>query len=786
MSAGLSKATSDLKTMGTEAQSTGSKVKQSGIGIGAGIALITTNLVNTINSVIGLKRQWEDLKRSQDNVTQSGFSLANAQGKLKTATLNLQAAKKGDAGASKQEIEIAQLQFKEDMKNAKSKLDVMKAHEKLNKVMNQGGIDTDKLTKKQIAYDRALRGVKSATINQKEAQVNLKRATEDFYLQTIPTAVGVVGSFGSVLQVVQGGGGIGGVTKSIAKFSLVGVGLAGVFLAIKSNFLGFRDALTGLGKNLGDAVPALKPFLNILESVGELLGLVPPKKGQKAGAGLNKAIKDLQAQFGPLIGFFQRVIDDIMKGDWSKVFQRIVGAAQIAWKELKKAFPILGDIESLVNKIMNGNWKGALLQIWKAAVDVWIAIKNAFPIFGDIESLVLAISQGKWGDAFKAIQKAVTDSGLPAVIDKIFGEDWIANVTTRIQSIPAILTASAGLAKAAADKGDWKGVGAAIGGGIQEGMKASGGQQVLDFMTNLGIGPAAILAAMKDQKQVKMWADIGTEIGKQLSAVVKNVIDPFVASLLTPTNWITAFQAGAKNLGQIATALMNALFPKDKGGGLPAATTLAGTFMTSFFTGIGNWIVENNPKTVAAIKSLIAGFSKAIIDAGKNIMLLGKGIVTAIIKGLTDNFTPENLAKVVRGIISAFSKAISDSAKSIKQIGIVIGNKIGEGIRQALLAIVNALPFFPGSAADQARKQLNAGIHASGFHGYVSGGQLMSAGERGIEKVDITPMSDIVNRRDKQGNGGGTSTIIVYSVLDGQVIAESVAKRISVNQAVYR
>ena len=47
---------------------------------------------------------------------------------------------------------------------------------------------------------------------------------------------------------------------------------------------------------------------------------------------------------------------------------------------------------------------------------------------------------------------------------------------------------------------------------------------------------------------------------------------------------------------------MNALFPKDKGGGLPAATALAGTFMTSFFTGIGNWIVENNPKTVAVIK----------------------------------------------------------------------------------------------------------------------------------------------------------------------------------------
>jgi hypothetical protein len=44
----------------------------------------------------------------------------------------------------------------------------------------------------------------------------------------------------------------------------------------------------------------------------------------------------------------------------------------------------------------------------------------------------------------------------------------------------------------------------------------------------------------------------------------------------------------------------------------------------------------------------------------------------------------------------------------------------------------------------------------------------------------------MINRKDKSSSGGAPSTIIVYSVLDGRIVAESVAKQISVNQAVYR
>ena len=46
-------------------------------------------------------------------------------------------------------------------------------------------------------------------------------------------------------------------------------------------------------------------------------------------------------------------------------------------------------------------------------------------------------------------------------------------------------------------------------------------------------------------------------------------------------------------------------------------------------------------------------------------MLIGKGILTAIVKGITDNLTADNLSRVIRSMISGLSKAVCDSSKSI-------------------------------------------------------------------------------------------------------------------------
>ncbi len=400
MGAGLSQASSQLKNVGSEATSTASKVKQSGIGIGAGIALITTQLVTTANSIISLNRQYQDLEKAQNNVKQSGFSLANAQGKLENATINLSKAQAGGGKASALDLKIAHTELAIAIdKYGKNSVQAAKAQSNLNKLQSKGTVDLDKVKKAQNNLERAQRGVTSATINQKESVVNLQRATQDFYLSTIPTAIGIIGSFASVLQVAKGSTiSFGGV---LTKLVLPLAAISAVAAAISTNFLGFRDMLEGVGKAIGDAVPQLKPFLELLEGIGFALGLTDKD------VNLNKAAKAFQDSLKPIIDGFKMFIDTIMHGDWNKLFTMLRKAAIDAWEFIKKNVPILGDVENLVNKIKNGNWKGALLQIWKAAVDVWNTIKIAVPFLGDIENfikgVITGIKTGKWDDAFKAI-----------------------------------------------------------------------------------------------------------------------------------------------------------------------------------------------------------------------------------------------------------------------------------------------------------------------------------------------------------------------------------------------
>ncbi len=786
MSAGLSQATSQLKTLGSEAASSAGKVKQSGIGIGAGIALITTQVVQTVNSIISLKRQYEDLTRAQNNVTQSGFSLANAKGKLSTATINLKNAQQGAAGASKQEIEIAKLQFASDMKNAKSKLDVLKAHQALDKVLGKGGKDTDKIAKATVAYQRALRGVQSQTINNKEAQVNLQRAIEDFYLQTIPTAIGIMGSFASVFQVVQKSG--IGLLGTLGKLAIPFAAIAGVALAIKTNFLGFRDFLTNLGRDIGNAVPALKPFLSVLQEVGELLGLLPAKKGTKAGGGLNKAIADLKNQFGPLMDTFKNLVDMIMKGNWAGAFNVIKSAAQKFWTELKKQVPIFGEIESFINKIGAGNWKGAFLQIWKAASDVWASIKKAVPFFGGVELLVNDIKKGDWKGAFDIIAEAAK-----TVSNTLFGE----NMTTRLQVMAETakaqfnllakdLTAPGGAIAMIQDGLTKLGKGDIAGGfsGIVTGIKTALTQATAAFdawvLTNFGINIPGINAAAN-----ALGKQFLTQFAAALTTLSKTFIDPVVKALLTPETWIAGMTANVKSIDAIGkgiwTFIVGAITTSasDPKSNAIAFAKLALSIMNS----IGSWFEANLPTAAAQMKKMISAFAKSITDLGPSILLIGKTIATSIIKGITDTFSLESVGKIAQSIINGLSKAVSSAAKAIGQIGVRIGNYIGKAIRETVMSVLNSLPFIPGSALDNARKQAQG--HASGFHGLVTGPTMFMAGERGAEQVDVTTRADMMTQRKPSG-GGGPTTIIVYSVLDGRVVAESVARQISVNQAVYR
>ncbi len=797
MGTGLSQASSQLKNLGNESSSSASKVKQSGIGIGAGLSLITMNLVNTIQSLIGLKRQYEDLTRQQNNIVQSNNSLLNSKNMLKTATDKLKAAEAGTPGATARQLQEAKLQLQADMKNAKSKLDVMKAQDKYNKAINQGGKDMDKINAAQRRVENLTRRVANQTINAKEAQVNYNRAVEDFYIQTIPVAVGVIGSVASVLQVVQNSG--ASLIGTLTKLAIPMVAISAIFLAIKTNFLGFRDALTGFGKSLGDQIPALRPFLNVLESIGELLGLVPPKAGAKAGGGLNKAIADLKAQFGPVMDFFKNIVDDIMKGDFSKVFDRIVTAAKVAWVQLKKAFPIFGEVESLVNKIMNGNWKGAFLQIWKAATDVWKTIKKAVPILGDVETIVNDISQGKWGEAFQKIAdvaKQIFSSTLGKGIEFLFGKNWISGLDAflKLQESEASLNKRPLILQYLIT----------INGVIKDITGIDIGKWFKDHpltVASLGIGIGGITLLAEDpgyrdsiaKGAMTIWnalADAATGLDLDVSKWIESIdwsSKDFLTSVDTAgaTLWKNiedGIDKAAKDTdwGKIFNDAVLAIGKSKTSGAVTGA--LKETPLGQLLSGFG---LEWTPTITPQIDN-----SKVFegLDAIRN---APPPIVTPELK--TDTFT-KGLDKVKTDVgtlpaTKSTTLKVIDNASHPTDLVLAKFKQLKD--KTVTINVV-------AHASGLAKTMLSAGVHigggsgggvsigggagrAAGFHGWVSKPTTMLMGEAGKERVDITPAG-------KSGYNGssGPTTIIVYSVLDGRVVAESVAKQISINQAVYR
>ena len=278
-----------------------------------------------------------------------------------------------------------------------------------------------------------------------------------------------------------------------------------------------------------------------------------------------------------------------------------------------------------------------------------------------------------------------------------------------------------------------------------------------------------------------------TFLGANLTAFSRQFIDPAITSIFKAENWVAAINAIGKGFDIIGKAIWNFLAgaiggaAKDPKG----ASKFWSDIGSAIVNGIGTWFETNLPTATAAMKKMISAFSKSIISLGPNILLLGKGVVNAIIKGMTEMFSAENLGRVVRSMVSGLSKAVNDAAKSIGQIGVRIANAIVQAATKFFGDSLIGRMITGRGGNDFSDLNPNGTFkgRASGFHGIATGPMLV--GERGAERFDITPMNDMINRKDRSG-GTCPTTIIVYSVLDGRIVAESVAKQISVNQAVYR
>jgi hypothetical protein len=471
---------------------------------------------------------------------------------------------------------------------------------------------------------------------------------------------------------------------------------------------------------------------------------------------------------------------------------RITDAATVAWRDIKKAFPLFGEIESFINKIGAGNWKGAFLQIWKAATDVWATIKKAVPFFGGVELLVDDIKKGDWKGAFDIISEAAK-----TVSNTLFGE----NMTTRLQAISATAVAQFNLLKDTLLKpggaialiqdgltklgsGDVTGGFSGIITGIQTAITQANAAINAWVLSNFGINIPGLQAAANS-----IATQFLTQLGAALTTFSRQFIDPAINSIFDPAIWVAQIIAVSKGFDAIGKTIWTFIAGAiSTAASDPKAGSIAFAKMAlSIMEAIGTWFEANLPTAAATVKKLISALSKSIIDLGPNILLLGKGVVNAIIKGMTEMFSADNMGKVVRSMVSGLSKAVNDAAKSIGQIGVRIAS-----------AIVKAATAFFGDSligrmitgrGSNDFSDLNPDgsfkIRAAGFHGIVTGPTAFMAGERGAERVDVTTRADMMTQR-KPSSGGGPTTIIVYSVLDGRVVAESVARQISVNQAVYR
>lgn len=85
---------------------------------------------------------------------------------------------------------------------------------------------------------------------------------------------------------------------------LILTGIAVVLTAVATNAWGFRDAIDGAGKAIGDAIPGLRGFLDGLRDVGEMIGIVPEEVNE-----IGISVKEADERFTEMQGTLNGTMD---------------------------------------------------------------------------------------------------------------------------------------------------------------------------------------------------------------------------------------------------------------------------------------------------------------------------------------------------------------------------------------------------------------------------------------------------------------------------------------------
>jgi hypothetical protein len=479
---------------------------------------------------------------------------------------------------------------------AQKKLDVAnrtlkKAHEDVAKALKEHGKNSkeykDALEKEKIA----VQGVEIAETNLGEKQEDLNDAQQNFYLNLLPTGIGLLttagsmfGSFGKnadgAAKATTGMSKAGRILNGVLKFSPLFI-LAGVLLAIKTNAFGFRDALDKLGEKLGNMFPGLRGFLTWVRDLGEAFGLTGGKM-------------DLHKAFDLLKKGFEGFLNTIQTTDWGAVIDNIA--------------------TTISNGINNFDWAGA----WQAFQDaIWATGSWLAPRLGNIKDKIVAYFSDPKVQA--AIWQGFHDAMFAA-------GSWIAEQLGKIGD--AIIGYF----------GDPK-VQAALWQGFQMAMFATGSW----IAEQLGKVGDAILKYFGNPKvQAALWQGFhdalyftGAWILEQLGKVLNDVFKFFTNKKNTDAMWSgfrDALYAGGAWIQTMLVKVMQFIGSWWKG---------HSSAMTKGFAGFVNFVLDTATKLG---KSLPQKIIDGLVDAGKTLLRAGKFIWDKIAEGL--GFAGKSLAQI--------------------------------------------------------------------------------------------------------------------------------------------
>lgn len=779
-SVGASQMISDFKTVGTAAggasrgisqastasQGLGKTMKSSAAGIGqvaTAFAALSLSIVNTYRSYRDLNDAQLQVDKATKKVHATELAIKNLKADIAKET---KAQSKGglDYALVQAKIDKMQQDFNKHQKDGKhTAADLKLEYLQIQKVMKDGVKGTGDLTQKEEKLKLLEEGLSNSKEGLTQAQKRFNDSQQDFYLSLAPTAIATIGTLTSAFSgfkgVLTGGGGL------VGALGPIGIGLTAIslgILAFKTNFLGLRDAASGV-------------------------------------------INWFKSQFGAWKDTVQKVFDLIRKGDWNGAFNTIRSAAEKFWHNLATTVPFFGVIDRVIGKIRAGDWSGAFKVIQTAAVQFWNYLKANVPFLADIEVVIRDIMKGDWKGAFDKIVNTAK-----AAFNNIFG----ANASLQTEGFFRAIQSDAGMAISAIKNGDWKGAF----GAINDGLKNSGAQQAIDKLLKPQINLAADIVDQLAGGAATLITGFATVINDSVNSGIDVVDWPALS-----TRMVTAFVmgVGAAMLVNFRTAFTKFLAAELKlastGPQLQTAAANVGIAIYNAMVDELFTLITTSPffpldaftKVFPQLKdALNKGIQNLHVDPIKmpppdktDFDAKAKKTIDDVIKDISarGNAKPIELPPVKFTADSTDVQAkVNEAARNIKakiplltrttMQGIDKASGVAQNVKRALANIPRTVTTTFRVQGDlRAAAGFNAGVHI----GHAGGGTFtirqptaMIVGEGGREEqVSITPRGS----SGHSGDSGGNGDIYVGPIyLDGEKVQDTMRLKMNRFQGTFK